>query len=122
MPCIFTAPYEKVSEAIVHFLNCFLGQTEERGGGGGGGGGRETGEDTPVVNGHTSSKKKQKKKKSSKGPCSSGIYNVTCTCVCLHYMSPVHVIDWPHFKITPSNLWSHIVGEVKEYYKYTLEQ
>jgi protein TIF31 len=94
-------PYEKVSEAIAHFLNCFLGQTAE---GGGGGREREHAEETAgvLVNGHASnSKKKQKKKKSSKGRASS---------------------ECPHLKLTPANLWAHIVAEVKDYYKYSIEQ
>ena len=57
-------PYERVSEAIAHFLNCFLGQPE------GGGRGRE---EEPMVNGHSSSsRKKQKKKKSGKGRTHTG--------------------------------------------------
>ena len=65
------APYEKVSEAIAHFLNCFLGETE------GGGGGRGLVDDTATVpvNGHSSnsgSKKRQKKKRVLKGRSSTG--------------------------------------------------
>ena len=84
--CTHTAPYEKVSEAIAHFLNCLLGESEQRGGGGGGGRegrGRDHVEET-TINGHTSSsssKKKQRKKKSSKNLFVSGIYTQLPCCV-----------------------------------------
>ena len=70
------APYEKVSEAIAHFLNCLLGQADVVGWGWGGGEGGDNMEDTTIaatLNGHTTSKKKQKKKKNTKSRLSSGL-------------------------------------------------
>ena len=40
--------------------------------------------------------------------------------MCVHTVSIAAEV--PHLKLSGVNLWTHIVGEVKGYYKYTIEQ
>lgn len=78
-------------------------------------------EDTTIaatLNGHTTSKKKQKKKKNTKSRLSSGL----SLSPSLQKLMSLCFLECPHLKMTPANLWRHIVMEVEDYYKYTIEE